>query len=160
MQFVAATRQLIRAPIEVVWSVMIDLRAYREWNPFIVDIAAAGDARVGQSMALTVRFENGRTVTSPEEISMLDAPAKDADGVSRAKLEYVFRGPIDRFNLVRGKRAQTLESDGDERTIYRTEERFGGLLAFAVPLADVQDGFERHASALAARAESLHHPAR
>lgn len=160
MQFVAATRQLIHAPIDVVWSVMIDLRAYREWNPFIVDIVASGDAHVGQSMALTVRFENGRTITSPEEISILDAPTKSEGGVSRAKLEYVFRGPLDRYNLVRGRRVQTLESDGEARTIYRTEERFSGWLAFGVPLANVQDGFERHASALAARAESLHDRAR
>jgi|LNFM01.1.fsa_nt_gb hypothetical protein len=161
MHIVAATRQSIRAPIDVVWRVMTDLRAYREWNPFIVDIdTPPGEATVGQAMKLTIRWKSGLTVSSPEEISVLDAPAERSDGVRRATMEYVFRGLVDRLNIVRGRRVQTLEAESDGTTIYRTEERFTGLLAVAVPIEAVQDGFERHARALAARAESLHHAAR
>ena len=50
---------------------------------------------------------------------------------------------------------QTLEERAGGVTLYRSDETFRGLLASSVPLADVQDGFERHARALKARAEEL-----
>ena len=50
----AEAKVLIDAPIERVWEVMIDVGAYREWNPFIVDVeTAAGAPVVGKAMRLT-----------------------------------------------------------------------------------------------------------
>ena len=148
---VAKATVTIDAPIDLVWSVMLDLPAYREWNPFIYRVRKSGDdtARVGDDLLLHVRFRSGRAVASPERITAINTPA---DG--RAALEYEFRGPLHACGLIRGRRWQELEDVGGY-TLYRTSERFRGLIGFTVSLAAVQDGFERHAAALKQRAESL-----
>jgi hypothetical protein len=143
----------IDAPIELVWSVMLDLPAYREWNPFIYRVRKSGGAtaRVGDDLVLHVRFGSGRAIASPERITSIQAPA---DG--KAALEYEFRGPLHVCGLIRGRRWQQLEDVGGS-TLYSTSERFRGLIGFTVSLPAVQDGFERHAVALKQRAESLKH---
>jgi hypothetical protein len=84
----------------------------------------------------------------------LDPPAIAADGALRAHLEYRALGPLHALYLVRGARPQQLEQLAGGRTRYRTHERLYGLLAWAVPMRQVQDGFERHAQALRRRCES------
>lgn len=145
----------IAAPIDVVWRVMTDLPRYPEWNPFVVAIEPRGGAlRVGTAIALTVRWAGRGGARTLEVVDRLDAPARDGE-VQRALMEYRFVGWLPRLALVRGSRQQSLEQAPGGATTYRTSERFTGLLARAVPLARVQDGFERHARALKARAESL-----
>lgn len=144
----------LRAPIDLVWTTMIDTARYPEWNPFVILVEGLSDPpRVGQPMTLHVRWANGRTIRSSEEITRIDAPQKGIDGRVRAELEYAFRGPLDRFNLVRGRRSQRLLKLDEHTTRYESEEVFEGWLARGVPLASVQDGFERHARALARRVE-------
>ena len=143
----------IEAPPEVVWGVMLDLRAYPAWNPFVVQVDGPEGraAAVGDELVLHVRWANGRGVTTRETISRLDPPA---DGRAGA-LEYDFGGPLARLGLVRGRRLQEVEGSAAGST-YRTSERLHGLLAFAAPISRVRDGFERHAAALKARAEAVH----
>lgn len=144
----------ITAPIDRVWTAMIEMHRYPEWNPFVTRVDGVGASpRVGQPMVLHVRWSNGLTLRSPEEIARIEPPARDPDGLERAVLEYVFRGPLDRWGLVRGSRVQTLTGLDEGRTRYESEELFTGSLARFVPLASVQDGFERHARALARRVE-------
>jgi hypothetical protein len=146
----------IAAPIDLVWRVMTDLARYPEWNPFVVDIKpVAGAFSVGVPIALTVKWGRGGGASTIEVVDRLDAPAKGGDSVQRALMEYRFVGWLPRLALVRGSRQQALEQRPGGPTTYRTSERFTGLLARGVPLAKVQDGFERHAKALKARAESL-----
>lgn len=151
----------IDAAIELVWSVMLDFNAYPQWNPFIQRIdGLSGAPAVGQSMVLGVHFSGGSKVRSAERISCIEPPAPDAaqpgDGASRrATLAYSFQGVLQKLHLVYGSRFQYLEQQAGGPTVYRTEEEFHGLLRRFVPLAAVQDGFERHARALKARAESL-----
>jgi hypothetical protein len=144
-----ATAQ-IDAPIEVVWRVMTDLAAYPEWNPFVVSIDAKEAPRLGSRMKLHVRWSDGGTATSDEEVTQLDQPSG-----GRATFAYRFTGPLDALGLVKAVRVQALEQSAGGPTIYTTREEFGGLLTRFLPLAKVQDGFERHARALKARAESL-----
>jgi hypothetical protein len=143
----------IEAPPEVVWSVMLDLDAYPDWNPFVVRIdgPAGRPAAVGDELVLHVRWESGRGVTTTERITRLEPP--DA---GRGTLEYDFGGPLATFALVRGRRLQEIDGGADGTTRYRTSERLHGLLAFAAPIGRVQRGFERHAAALKARAEAVH----
>ncbi len=146
----------IAAPIDLVWSVMTDVPRYPEWNPFVVDIRPVhGDFAVGAPIALTVKWSRGGGASTIEVVDRLDPPAPGADAVQRALMEYRFVGWLPRLALVRGSRQQALEQRPGGATTYRTTERFTGLLARGVPLAKVQDGFERHARALKARAESL-----
>jgi hypothetical protein len=146
----------IAAPIDLVWRVMTDVARYAEWNPFVVDIRPVrGDFAVGAPIALTVKWGRGGGASTIEVVDRLDAPAPGGDAVQRALMEYRFVGWLPRLALVRGSRQQALAQPPGGPTTYRTTERFTGLLARGVPLAKVQDGFERHARALKARVESL-----
>jgi hypothetical protein len=144
----------IEAPLEVVWGVMLDLDRYPEWNPFVVQVDGpeGRPAAVGDELVLHVRWAGGRGVTTHERITRLDPPG----AVRRATLEYDFGGPLAALGLVRGRRLQEVEEGPGASTRYRTAERLHGLLAFAAPIGRVQDGFERHAAALKARAEAVH----
>ncbi len=141
----------IDAPIDLVWSVMLDLDAYREWNPFIYRARRSGGdtPRVGDDLVLHVKFASGRRFASPEQITFMQPPE-----AGKATLAYEFRGPLHTANLIRGRRLQQLETAG-AATVYRTQESFRGLIGFTVSVAAVQDGFERHAAALKQRVESL-----
>jgi uncharacterized protein YndB with AHSA1/START domain len=148
----------IDAPIDVVWSVMTDLPRYGEWNPFVVSITRRDSApmRVGTAVSLHVRWSDGGEERTVEVVTRLEPPGRGSSSdARRATMEYRYTGWLPRLHLVEGSRLQTLEQAPGGRTVYRTLEVFRGLLAFAVPLAKVQDGFERHAAALAARAQAL-----
>jgi uncharacterized protein YndB with AHSA1/START domain len=143
---------VIDSPIERVWAAMIDMQRYPEWNPFVIRVDGVGDdPRAGQAMVLHVRWGDGKVIQSSEEISRIEPPSAHEDGVTRGLLEYAFRGPLHRLNLVRGSRVQRVERLDEARTRYESEEVFSGWMAWGVPLAQVQDGFERHARALAER---------
>jgi uncharacterized protein YndB with AHSA1/START domain len=145
----------IEAPLDVVWSVVLDVDRYPEWNPFVVRAECASPPAVGDPIRLHVRWANGRSATSPERISAVEPPEVAADGVRRAALAYVYEGLPARLGLVRGTRWQRLSQPDGGPTTYDTVEEFAGPL---VPLAGpgrVAEGFARHAAALKARAESL-----
>jgi hypothetical protein len=148
---IAAATVEIDAPIDVVWDVMTDAARYPEWNPFVVELRpVGGELQVGGPIELQVRWARGGGARTIEVVSRLDPPRS-----GRAAMEYRFVGWLPRLALVRGSRLQSIEQPAGGPTTYRTSERFTGLLARRVPLAKVQDGFERHARALKARAEAL-----
>jgi hypothetical protein len=145
----AQTSVTIDAPLATVWSIMLDLDAYPEWNPFIEKVRRRPGraAAVGDKMVLHVRFRGGKLVESRERITTIQAPSG-----GKALLEYEFYGLLHLTGLIRGRRRQLLE-DVNGQTLYRTEEQFRGLIASVTPVRAVQDGFERHAQALKRRAE-------
>jgi uncharacterized protein YndB with AHSA1/START domain len=144
----------IDAPIATVWQAMVELRRYAEWNPFIVAIETDDAiARVGSQMKLDVRWGRGGGTRSPEVVSRVEPPAL-VNGEQRALLAYEYQGWPARLRLVLGTRLQTVTQAPGAPTRYETYEAFHGLLGGGVPLAKVQDGFERHARALKQRAES------
>ena len=146
----------INAPIDIVWSVMLDLRRYHEWNPFIVDVENAPDSpHAGSRFCLKVRWANGKTVRSWETLSQLSPPATTDDTRYSALLAYGYSSWLARTGIVIATRNQFLTQEQGQPTNYRTEESFHGLLARFVPLQNVQDGFQRHALALKQRAEAL-----
>jgi hypothetical protein len=51
----------IDAGRERVWQVLVDLPAYQEWNPFIVE--ASGRVQAGDRLALRMRNVGGRVMT-------------------------------------------------------------------------------------------------
>lgn len=155
----ATASAVIDAPIQLVWEVMLDVERYPEWNPFIVrvDLPAGRPPELGDQLILHVRWRTGGRARSTERITVLDGPA--ALGGRRALLEYAYGGPLDGARLVRGRRRQELNRLDEAITTYSTFERLHGLLAWAAPIGRVQDGFERHAAALKARAEELHRQA-
>jgi uncharacterized protein YndB with AHSA1/START domain len=152
---VAAASAVIEAPIELVWDVMLDTERYPEWNPFIVRVRLPADRvpQVGDRLVLHVRWSTGGRARATERITTL-VPPSDTGG-RRAQLEYAYGGPVGALRLVRGRRLQELVRLDAGLTTYTTHERLHGPLAALAPLVRVQDGFERHARALKARAESL-----
>lgn len=143
----------IDAPLERVWSIMLDTEAYAEWNPFVVR-AECAEPRVGEPIVLHVRWADGKGTRSPERISVLEPPTTEADGTTRATLAYVFEGWPARLGLIRGTRFQRLSQAPGGPTTYDTVEEFSGpMVKYAGP-GRVADGFRRHAEGLKARAEA------
>ncbi len=143
----------IDAPLDVVWQVMLDLPSYSEWNPFSYRID--GETTVGSAILIHVRWANGKEITSPERITVVEPPVTGDDGVLRATLAYDYEGFPSKLGLVRGRRYQRLAQRAGEPTSYDTVEEFSGpLVKFAGP-GRVAEGFNRQAKALKERAESL-----
>ena len=143
----------IAAPIEVVWQVMTDLDQYGAWNPFVVRVESIGALAVGARFRVHVRWADGGKTDAGEIVTRLDAPA-GAPGHRQARFAYRFEDALAKLHFVVAEREQVIEEVGG-MTRYSTSEAFGGLLQLGVPLRRVQDGFERQAAALKARAESL-----
>ena len=144
---------LIQAPIDTVWSVMLDTDRYPQWNPFVEQIDCADNPpKPGSDLTLHVRFGNGKRVKTWERISRLEAPGTTRPGF--AALEYVFLGIFHNLNMVRGGRLQTLEAVDARTTRYISHEDLTGWLAWLAPIKQVQDGFDRHAAALKQRCEA------
>jgi uncharacterized protein YndB with AHSA1/START domain len=145
----------IAAPIELVWRVMLDLPAYAAWNPFIVAVRdAPAELRPGGRFTLVVRWSDGGETRSREFVTRVAPPDPAAGEDARAVFSYRFDGRTHALGLMRAAREQALTRRG-AGCAYFTREQFRGALAWAVPLARVQDGFERHARALKARCEAL-----
>ncbi len=142
----------INAPIEHVWSVMVNTAAYGEWNPFVEQADCAFPPRVGDPIVLHVRWTNGSATTSPERISIVDPP-HDEGGVRRATLAYVYEGLPAKLGLVKGIRYQRLSQQPGGPTHYDTVEEFSGPLVKLAGPKRVEDGFQRHAEALKKRCE-------
>ena len=148
---IAETSIIINAPIEKVWEVMLDTNAYSRWNPFVIKVKAQGDVKqVGTQMKLFVKWANGKQESSDEVITEVKPPYDDGTGTKRAYWAYRFAGKLTYPGLVRAIRYQWLEQLDNGITFYRTREEFTGLLKNFIPLAKVQEGFERQAKALAA----------
>ncbi len=130
---------------------MLNAADYPKWNPFVFKVETQEDlSKPGSRMKLYVKWLDGKHATSNEIIDEVSAPLADANGVKRAHWSYRFTGPLHSLGLVHAIRFQWLEQQPGGLTTYRTREEFTGLLRGFIPLAKVQEGFERHAKALAA----------
>lgn len=144
----------IQAPIDTVWAIMIELRRYHEWNPFIIAVRDAPDQmKVGARFRLRVKWANGGQADSWETVTHLTLPTTADRGPASAVLTYRYSSWLARLGLVRATREQHLTQVVGQPTRYRTQETFSGPLAGFLPLADVEEGFQRHATALKTRAE-------
>lgn len=148
-----AAEAVIDAPLDLVWSVMLDVERYPEWNPFVRRVECAGAPHVGQPLRLHVTWANGRGNVSPERITVLEPPSGERPRT--ATLGYVYEGLPARLGLVRGIRWQRLTQEPGGPTRYATVEEFRGPLVRLAGPARVADGFARHAAALRSRAEHL-----
>jgi hypothetical protein len=157
----------INSSIAIIWAILLDVAAYKDWNPFIVDVTDVhppGQVAVGTEFTLHVQYSDGTSSTSVEKVTELTAPSTGEVNCncSKAVLAYKYSGLVASLGVVKGTRYQWLEQDFgngggggiSEPTNYRTEEAFTGSGAVLVPQAQVEDGFKRMAVALKKRAES------
>lgn len=135
----------IRAPIEHVWSVLVDFDRYPEWNPFTPGVTT--DRRVGGPVKLEVRM-GGRNLTMNETMAHYDEGRSVAWGLRWG------RGLV-----LDCARVQELSRIDATTTRYRCHEAFDGLLAplvYALYRKPMQHGFDAAADALLTRCEATY----
>ncbi len=98
------------------WEVIVDLPAYHEWNPFIVE--ARGAVAVGNTLSLRMALP-GRSARTIEPRVLVADPGRELRWRGRLPIPGLFRGEH-RFAL------SPLPSGG---TRLEHSERFSGLLA-------------------------------
>jgi hypothetical protein len=137
-----ATSVEIDAEPARVWAVLVDLPAYRDWNPFIVE--AAGTVAVGETLTLRMTLPGWDPTTIEPRLVAVE-PAR----------ELRWRGRLLVPGLFDGEHAFVLTPLPGGRTRLDHTERFGGLL---LPLArrlihdDTVAAFRALDAALAERA--------
>jgi hypothetical protein len=115
---IATFIEIDAAPARV-WEVLVDLPAYREWNPFIVE--AAGDVVVGETLSLRMALPGWDPMTIEPRLLVV-APAR----------ELRWKGRLFVPGLFDGEHAFVLTPLPGGRTRLDHTESFGGLL---LPLA-------------------------
>jgi len=154
----------IDAPIEKVWSILLDFPSYHEWNPFVRGQTIVDDdcnplpdqtPLTGQNLfispihippSMTVPPSSSQIYSSHEIITAVD--------VTNQRLAWRFDGPP-RW-VLDCERWQALSLTGDGRTRYETVEVFRGVGAYAVKWwmgKGLQEGFRAMAEGLKRRAE-------
>ncbi|MFD1552971.1 hypothetical protein DNU06_15785 [Putridiphycobacter roseus] len=140
-------KTIINAPIEKVWEVLTNIKAYSDWNPFVYDISADQTVPdVGCQMLFSVSFSNGRKTKSKELVTTFNSPQKTDNNT--AAWAYRFDGFIHHIYMTRAVRTQKLKVLSDGTTEYSSEEIFTGWGTSFIPLKQVQKGFALQANAL------------
>ncbi|MEL6179770.1 MAG: SRPBCC domain-containing protein [Myxococcota bacterium] len=137
-----AAESIIDAPMADVWSVLVALDRYDQWNPFTPRIDRRA-LEVGASVTLHVQMRPppAATLRQVEQITHLDHESHRIDWGTLMAHPWVLRAC----------RTQRLEALGPERTRYWTEDLFVGALVPVVMVLyrnAIQRGFEQVASSL------------
>jgi hypothetical protein len=137
-----STTAEIDAPPARVWNVLVDLPAYAEWNPFIVE--AGGTVAEGNTLTLRMALPGRDPMTIKPQLLVVD-PAR----------ELRWKGRLFVPGLFDGEHAFVLTPLDNDRTRLDHWERFAGLL---LPIAkgmvydDTVASFHALNAALAKRA--------
>lgn len=142
----------IAAPPSVVWSILTDLDAYAEWNPFIVASQVDGGGGLAEGVRLVNRMQpaEGRALTFRPRVTELQ-PEHAFEWLGHLVVPGLFDGRH-RFELM-----SSPGPHGAIHTVVRHSEHFRGLL---VPLLrrsldrNTRGDFERFNRALQERAEA------
>ena len=132
----------IEAPIERVWSILLDLERYSLWNPFTARVEST--LQVGDPIHLYPRLIGKRPMHRVERVSRNEPYHLCWDLTMGAAF------------LLTAERCQTLTPLSGDRTHYITEDRFRGLLTplvMAIFGRAMQRGFEECAKGLKKQAE-------
>lgn len=138
----------IAAPAELVWSILVDLPSYPQWNPYTVKVESS--LRLGEPVNLFLPDP-----TRPGEL--LHVVEYLADFEPHRLLAWEMIASADNPDAAR--REQIIESTGPRSCRYHTTDQFLGPTADQVMANHgpwVKQGFDAVALALKARAEALH----
>ena len=137
-----ATAAEIDAPPSRVWDVLVDLSAYRDWNPFIVD--ASGTVAVGETLSLSMALPGWSPMSIAPRLLVVE-PAR----------ELRWKGRLFVPGLFDGEHWFALTPLPNGRTRLDHSERFTGVLlplARAMIYEDTVRAFQALNAALAKRA--------
>lgn len=138
-RIVQADPAVISAPREEVWKTLSDFPRYQEWCRFTRLIETSG--QIGDPVYLHLRWDDSLrkpTQTQKEIISIW----KEGEAMG-----WSLSWP----GLLRAERFQHLEAISKDQTIYRTADRFSGLLTplvFSLYGQRMMDGFNNVARSL------------
>jgi uncharacterized protein YndB with AHSA1/START domain len=137
----------IDAPASRVWSVLVDLPRYGEWNPFTVSMTST--LTIGGPIDMRVRMSRWSiTIPQREEVREVRAP----EGSSAGRLVWGATMPG-----VIAQRVQTVTPISETRSRYVTEDTIEGWmggLVFSMFGGSLDDGFAGVARELKRRAET------
>ncbi len=136
----------IEAPRAHVWSILVDIPRYGEWNPFTPRIDTT--LKIGEPVILHVAMKGRgqKTMRQPEVMTSFVEGEELGWGTT-----MVHR------TVLHANRTQRLEDLGGGRTRYVSVDRFAGAivpLVMALYGKHVQRGFDETARALKERAEA------
>jgi hypothetical protein len=132
------------APIDDLWSLLVDFENYGRWNPFVPKLECLGPVAAGTAIRLEVHWPRGGKVISPERLVEVRAPRSGA-----ARLTYVYEGLAAKLKLLRSIRSQELLSLDAGRTRWRSEFDCGGILEPFLPIDQIELGFASQGEAMA-----------
>ncbi|MEE8582121.1 MAG: SRPBCC domain-containing protein [Myxococcota bacterium] len=144
MSVVIRTEIDIDAPPRTVWSILVDLKRYPDWNPFTVQMTSS--LKMGAPVAMRVALRKGWRIRQTEYVSAHE---------SERKLCWKMKG-LPPF-VLGAERCQALQPLAGGQTRYVNADVFRGVLS---PLLmwifgkDIERGFEQVARALKRRAET------
>jgi hypothetical protein len=134
----------INAPLENVWSALMDHKEYPNWNPFVKTIT--GSAIVGEKLATTIQLE-GKKPMSFKPIVL----------VNEANKEFRWKGKMFVNGLFDGEHYFILEKIDAENTRFIHGEQFSGVFTGVILKMigkQTQSGFKAMNAALKVRVES------
>ena len=141
---VASEEITIEAPAELVWEVLLDFENYSQWNVFCPQVT--GEPVVGSALHMMVDLGNGlqeqvETVTKVEPFRTIVWSMENKPG-----------------DPIHADRIQSITPIDDARCRYNSVDEFSGeAVAMMLEMLGekVEQGFNRCAQGLKARAESL-----
>src|SRR5579884_1823313 len=128
--FAVQASTIINAPVEHVWSILVDLDRYGEWNTFVPSMQSAFQA--GSLLTMQVQMRPNMRTTSIETITAIEP---------QRLLAWKTRSPA---WFLSGERFQLVTSIDANTTRYWTRESFTGVMAPVLKLLlekDLQRGF-------------------
>lgn len=138
----------IAAPAELVWSILIDLPRYLQWNPYTVKVEST--LRLGEPVNLYLPDPN-----QPGELLHVIEQLTDFEPYRLLAWEM----HASASNPDAARREQVIERTGPDSCRYHTTDQFLGPTADTVMANHgpwVKQGFDAVALAVKAHAESLH----
>ena len=142
MRHTIDTSITIAAPPDAVWSVLVDLDRYHEWNPFVVE--AAGEPTVGSVLTVRIMPPGDRATTHRPTVVAVE-PGRLLRWHGRVAVPGLFDA--------RHEFAVDPQGDG---TLLRHSEVFRGLLVpfLRATLRRTEQGFHAMNEALRTRVEN------
>jgi hypothetical protein len=138
------TEVTISATTEVVWDILLDHKAYPEWNPFIIQIS--GPTQPGENLLVNIKPPEGK----PMEFKPLVL-------ANKKEKEFRWIGKLFVKGIFDGEHYFLLESVGPNETRFTQGENFTGILSGVMMKMIGENtlvGFENMNKALKKQAES------
>jgi hypothetical protein len=111
----------INATPQRVWAILTDLRAYQQWNPFI--ISSSGTVRVGSTLTNQMHEATGTTIFTPTVLIV--QPDRELRWIGKVGPGYLFDG----------EHTFTIQPIGPGRVRFTQRENFTGA---AIPFFEHQ----------------------